>query len=175
MANTYTLITSQTLGSNTATITLSSIPQTYNDLQLILTAGNDTVGTIFVRANGSSTAVYNGSWMYGTGSGSTAINYDNNDNGYRGYGGAQSGTALSNGFLAANRIYIGNYSSTTRNKPMEWINEQSSNVTNNGLTGLGYNVWKNNTAISSLTIVGLSDLGLMTTGTSVALYGIKNT
>jgi hypothetical protein len=56
MANTYTLISSVTVGSGGAsTITFSSIPQTYTDLVFLFTARNVTnnYGGFFVKCNSS--------------------------------------------------------------------------------------------------------------------------
>ena len=44
MAATMTLISSQVLGASTATVTFSSIPQTYNDLKLVASVRGDYSG-----------------------------------------------------------------------------------------------------------------------------------
>lgn len=67
---TYALITSQTLGSATSTLTLDSIPATYTDLKLVISAtASSTAHHIFFRLNSDSSSNY--SWTNVGGDGST--------------------------------------------------------------------------------------------------------
>lgn len=66
------LISSQTLSSDTASVTLSSIPQTYKHLELRVTGKStkaDTAASLIIRINNISTASqYQYGLFYGTGS-----------------------------------------------------------------------------------------------------------
>ena len=55
MANTYTLIEAKSLNTTTASITFSSIPQTYTDLLVLVSARGDAGGQrdCYISFNGS--------------------------------------------------------------------------------------------------------------------------
>jgi hypothetical protein len=55
MANTYTLIESQVLGSSAASVTFSAIPATYTDLVLRVSARTDADDTSLITFNGTTT------------------------------------------------------------------------------------------------------------------------
>jgi hypothetical protein len=57
MANTYTLIESQVLGSSAASVTFSAIPATYTDLVLKFSSRNDDTGV--------TETVYSSFYLYG--------------------------------------------------------------------------------------------------------------
>lgn len=65
---TYTPITSQTLGTATATVNFTSIPQIYRDLVLVVNA-SPTTGTLGLRfrVNNDNTAKYFTEYMLGNG------------------------------------------------------------------------------------------------------------
>ena len=66
---TYTLISSNTLGSAAASVTFSSIPQTYTDLRLVINCGTATDGYgINIRYNGDTSSIYSDTGLWGTGS-----------------------------------------------------------------------------------------------------------
>ena len=54
-ANTYTLISSNVLGSSAASVTFSSIPATYTDLVLRVSARTDADDTSLITFNGTTT------------------------------------------------------------------------------------------------------------------------
>lgn len=73
MANTYSLLSATTIGSNVYDITFSNIPQTFNDLIMkVSLRGNYNVGTFtfqnMVRPNNNMNSVYSMTGMQGTGS-----------------------------------------------------------------------------------------------------------
>jgi hypothetical protein len=78
---TYSLISSQTLGSAATTVTFSSIPQTFTDLKLVMQIKN-TVGVYltYIYEPTFSSGIYSGTYMYGNGTSAssgrfTADNY----------------------------------------------------------------------------------------------------
>lgn len=71
---TYTLIQEQVLGSASATVTFSSIPQTYKDLvlEVIAIADNTTSRHTIYRYNGDSGSNYSQTNLYANGSTTTS-------------------------------------------------------------------------------------------------------
>jgi len=169
MANTFKLISTQTLSSAAASVTFSSIPGTYTDLKLIgsfASAGGSAIGG-YVTFNGSSSN-YSDRYMQGTGGTSTTVNSGSSPLGtnriYFGVGQPSSSGGWSN-----IEIYIPNYTASTY---------KSLNI--DEVAGLGSTTsyqqqisgqWADTTAITSLALA--LDSVNMQAGTSFSLYGIK--
>ena len=173
MANTYTLISSNTLSASAASVTFSSIPATYTDLCLKISArtteaNNDS--SFNVTFNGVTTTTYSRTRLRGTGSVasssslSNATSIDTGDN-------ATGSTATSNTFSNV-EIYIPSYTAS-QNKPVSLFNvlENNSTAANmNAAAGL----WRNTSVITSITLDGIPASGQFASGSSFYLYGIKN-
>lgn len=165
MAKTYEPIASTTLSAGTATVTFSSIPQTYTDLILVVNAKSvDSIDNLDARVgNGTVDSGSNYSRTDLTGDGSAASSHRASNQTvarftYSGYiGSTGNGNQI---------IHFMNYSNTSTYKTM-------INRANNA----GYNVemlvnlWRSTSAINIIT--------LQTTGSGFAsgsifvLYGIK--
>lgn len=171
MATTYTLISSSTLTSTTATVTFSSIPATYTDLVLRWSGRGATgVGNnCDVQLNGVAT---NYSRTYLLGNGATASS--------SGSGGASETTmdmragynpsdATANTFNNG-EIYLPNYQSSTY-KPVGSFNVTENNATT-AYIGANANLSQITSAITSILIKPAS--GSWASGSSFYLYGIKN-
>jgi hypothetical protein len=67
---TYALIESQTLGSSNATVTFSSIPNTYTDLMLVVNydSSSTIIANILMRFNSDTSTNYSYTYLQGTGS-----------------------------------------------------------------------------------------------------------
>ena len=174
MANTYALIASNTLGSNTASVTFSSIPQTYTDLILKISTRNDDTGkteTVLLRVNGLTTNVYSSAYFYASG---TFTSYSrenaqtNINDGIRGNGNTATSNVFSN-----NEIYIPNYTSSDSYKPISVFNAAEHNATDNNWIGVSANLVNTSDAISSITLSNTTTKVFLT-GSSFFLYGIKN-
>ena len=166
MANTYTLISSVTVGSGgAASMAFSSIPQTYTDL-LVKISGRDSVtGTnnINMTVNGGST----GAWRWLRGDGGSAISGNSiTSAGFLGYTPTASDTANTFGNL---EVYIPNYTSTTnKSVSSDGVSE------NNGATA--YQTMVANLFTSSAAVTSLSftvNTGFVQYSTAY-LYGISN-
>jgi len=129
--STYTPIATNTLGSDTATVTFSSISASYTDLVLIINGGTASTGNFYVRFNSDTGSNYSYTALYGTGSaaGSTressrTLLYLN----YYGYG--------ENNLNANTIVNIMNYSNTTTNKTLlaQFYAIQSFTCTQRGAT-----------------------------------------
>ena len=154
MTVTYSQIATQTLGSNTATVTFSSIPGTYTDLVLVCTI-RDTNGYSVMRFNSDSGNNYSRTWMSGNGT-TASSNRGSNISGLD----LKAETSAST--FAPTITHIMNYSNTTTNKTVLIRQAQSGEVA--AYVGL----WRNTGAITSITIT--ND---MQTGSTFSLYGIK--
>jgi hypothetical protein len=169
MANTTTLISSSTVGAGgAASISFTSIPQTYRDLYLVVTLrGTSAAGpeSYFAYAdfNGVSTnRTYKRIEGYGGGSGS--------DTGSLGPIAVAGGTGVSTGIFSAGHTYIANYtSSNAKNYSSNWGSENNGSAFDLGfISGL----WTSSAALTSITIY--LSTGNLAQYSSASLYGIKN-
>jgi hypothetical protein len=173
MANTYTLIESQVLGSAAASVTFSSIPATYTDLVLRYSSRHNNAFSISQSAitfNGSSAANYSETVVYGD-SVSAASGGQSGSNISFMYDDANSAT--SNTF-SNTELYIPNYT-VSANKPMSWfgVTENNATTSNSAMIVGNASLWRDNSAITSITILALASRNFLA-GSSFYLYGIKN-
>jgi hypothetical protein len=161
--NTYEAISTTTISSTTATITLSSIPGTYTDLVLVVTAKSSNAADIWIRVNSDSGSNYQYAVL--TGDGSSA--------------GASKASSQSNGLLTDynatpssdnNHVAIcqfNSYASTNNRKNM--ISRASR-----AAAGIDFvlSTWNDTSAITSLTL-RFNSTPTFDADTVVSLYGIK--
>ena len=170
MANTYTLIASNTLSSSAASVTFSSIPNTYTDLVLRISA-RDTTSTpqaeATIRFNSDSATNYSGTQLDGDGSAGvssarrTSISsLDKNI--------INANTYTSNTFGSI-EIYIPSYQAS-QNKPLSFFGVTETNATDPTMRAMA-NLWRNTAAITSVVITAPNNFS---SGSSFFLYGIKN-
>jgi hypothetical protein len=163
--NTYEAIATQTLGSAAATVTFSSIPQTYTDLVLVLNATSSTTANSYVRINSDSGANYSWNVLYGSGS----------------VAGTDRAGSVSNGVLMdyygyptstipnVNIIQFMNYSNTTTFKT---VLGRANQATTSGGIDLITSMWRSTAAITELTL-RFTGSQTWSTGSTFSLYGIK--
>ena len=167
MPNTYTLISSNTVGSGgAASVTFSSIPATYEDLCVLISARTNRafeVDGISVNFNGSSA---NFSSRYLEGYGTSAYSATGTT-----FAGTASGNTATSNTFGNSLLYIPNYTSANyKSFSADGVGENNGTF---GLLNLVAGLWSNTAAITSITV-------LPTTGTSFNqystfyLYGIKN-
>ena len=167
MANTYTAIATVTVGSGgAATIDFTSIPATYTDLIIKVSARNTAAsGLVYYNFNGN-TSGRTARLLYGDGSAAGSVTYDNtdprimimNESGY-------TASSFSNG-----EIYIPNYAGSN-NKSWSSDSVQETNAT----TAYSYvmaGLWSNTAAITSIQLSTLT--GNFAQYSTATLYGIKN-
>ena len=170
MANTYIPIATVTVGSGgAASMDFTSIPNTYTDLLILVSARSalvDATGTLAFTLNGS-TSGYTNRNLYGDGS--SAGSYSNNTTN-KAWAGIISGANATASTFGSALIYIPNYAGSN-NKSF------SSDVVMENNATLSYAVinaglWSNSAAITS---IGLNGNGYNLAQYSTAtLYGIKN-
>ena len=165
MANTYTLIASNTLSTSTATVTFSSIAATYTDLVIKASVRCDrsspNYGDFSVRFNGSTTG-FTQKNVFGDGSstGSSTSTYT----------GIDSAFATASTFSNL-EIYIPNYTSAN-NKSFSIDNVTENNATE-VRTVLSAGLWSNSAAITSIEMLEINSTNFVQYSTFY-LYGIKN-
>ena len=167
MANTYTLIEAKTIGTAVASVTFTSIPQTYTDLLLRVSARNSAGSTgIQIEFNASATG-YTNRRLFGDGSGVTSdapgLNYISNtmidDSGY-------TASTFGNG-----DIYIPNY--TSSNYKSVSIDGVTENNATGALSMFTAGLWSNTAAITAVKLTAES-AGNFVINSTFYLYGISN-
>jgi hypothetical protein len=156
------LIETKTLGTAAASIVFTSIPQTFTDLIVLVSARRSTTGAIAVISfnsggtytkrnllgNGSSafSATGSGDEVAATPSGATANTFGNSS------------------------IYIPNYSGLTiKSYSVDSVNE-TSGTSADAIIAAG--LWSETSAITSITITPKASDGNFVAGSIVSLYGI---
>jgi hypothetical protein len=166
MANTYKLIEAKTLASAVSSITFSSIPQTYTDLQVLFSARGTTglgANVIIIEYNGNGSS-YNFIRLMGYGSGA---NSGSGANGQIAI--TQSVDETANTF-SNNSLYIPNYTSANY-KSLSGDSVNENNDTETYMT-LNATLWSNTAAITSLKLT--ANGGNFVINSTFYLYGISN-
>jgi hypothetical protein len=164
MPATYEPIQTISPTTNPTEILFSSIPSTYTDLVLVVTAKVNLGEDIYIRVNADSGTNYSATILYGTGStagsdrvtSQTALLVD--------YYGVPS--TANNHLLIAN---FNNYSNATTFKTC-------LSRSNNAASGVDavVSLWRSTAAITSLNLgLGTSRVSTFSTSTVATLYGIK--
>ena len=171
MPNTYTLISSNTLASSTASVTFSSIPATYTDLVIRLSAKSDRANAnedIKMLVNGSTSSVYSATWMVGNGASATSSR--DTSTAFLRLQSGSTGATTANVF-SSTEIYIPNYT-LAAGHPIGSIQVQEDNAT----TARIYNnagLFDSAVGITSLTLQPSTGPNFVS-GSSFYLYGIKS-
>jgi len=163
MTSTYEKIATTTLGSDTATITFSSITGIYTDLVISLVAGQSAAlnDSFILRVNGDTANNYSDTYLLGNGSTVIAGNISNN--GFIGYGDL-GGTAITAQFI----FNFMNYSNTTTYKTVL----TRYNSLQKGRTVASVSLWRSTSAITSINF-SFNGSDLLKAGTTATIYGIK--
>lgn len=167
---TYEPITSQTLGSDSGTITISSIPSTYTDLKVIFSDVQlNAANSIFYIYNNDTTALYSNITFRGT----STLTYQLNT------GQSYQRINMSGGYPTSSSVYFGwaeidifSYASTSvfKTSLCTYNNTQGSGGDLGGIAS----IWRSTSAINRLDFVTDNTTSVkFLTGTTVTLYGIK--
>lgn len=170
MATTFTKIADVTVGSGgAASIDFTSIPSTYTDLCLMISARTDNNAGqpwagLRMAINGS-TANQSYRVIYGNGSSASSSSSTIIEPGL-----AASSAATANTF-GNSSLYIPNYAGS-QNKSMSSDSVQETNGTT-ALIGLQANLWSSTAAITSLSITSQNSWNFVQYSTAT-LYGVNN-
>ena len=171
MASTYTLISSQVLASSAASVTFSSIPATYTDLVLRVSARGDVnaADQITLQINTDTSTNYSATRLFGNGASAGSGVYSTSAPSYTGYNLVGSG-ATANTFSNA-EFYIPNYTSSA-NKPISQFGVEETNATTAYLSTNAI-LWRGTSAVNQLVLTSFQSANFIS-GSSFYLYGIKN-
>jgi len=166
---TYTLISSNVLGSGATSVTFSSIPATYTDLILITSAlspggGNNSRGYRF-ELNSDTATNYSQTWL--ANSVTTPVS-SREASQTRGRIGGISETASDVSSVITNFL---DYANTTTYKT---VLSRCSNANTNGDINVfaGVSLWRSTSAITTIKLT-MSDNSSFITGSTFKLYGIE--
>jgi hypothetical protein len=168
MAITYEPLQTITLASNTTTVSFSSIPSTYTDLQLVM-VGTGT-NQFFIRFNGDTATNYSSTVL--TGSGSSAVSERESSNG-QGITMLRPGYGIGVGQPVFFTADIFSYAGSTFKTLLGTGNLATNNTS--GLTNINVGLWRSTTAINSVDCYNgyVGGGNHFSIGCTFTLYGIK--
>lgn len=161
----YTLIATQTLTTATASVTFSSIPNTYKDLVLeCFTRSTGASDALCIQFNGDTGSNYSFTQLYGTGS--SALSNRGSNQTFIATTPELSSSAA--GTYAPDYFQIMSYSNTSVNKTVL----VRRNSTSSGLVvGSQACLWRSNSAISSILV--FSQSAQLASGTAIKLWAVS--
>ncbi len=164
------VIQHQELASSQATIEFASIPQTFTDLYLVLSARTNRASVasdIYLQFNGITTATYSFRRLYGDGTGANSDSLTNNTQGGL-TAWAAAANATSNTF-GNSVIYIPNYtSSNAKSWSADGVTENNNT---SGYQAIYAGLWSGTAAITSIQIKDYNAASFVQY-TSATLYGV---
>ena len=174
MADTYTLISSVTVGSGGASsIDFTSIPATYTDLKIVASLRDnfaDTENAFIIKFNNSSTSDYDVRTLFGRGGVGTFASASSTGQTSLTLGDAVSNTATASTFNNA-EIYIPNYAgSTNKSVSSDIVTEQNAS---RAIAKFAAGLRTNTAAITQITLTATGSASFVQYSTAY-LYGIKN-
>lgn len=170
----YESIQTVTVGSGGASsVTFSSIPSTYQHLQIrgigrTNIGGASVLDNVVLQFNGVTTTTYDVHFLNGNGTSAGSGNSTTRDNAI--FLRATGDVATSGSFGVA-VCDILDYANTSKNKTIRSLSGYDNN--GNGELFLWSGLWRNTAAISSITIFQNGNTANLVQYSSFALYGIK--
>ena len=168
-AGAYELISTTVLGANTATVSFSSIPQTYKHLQVRMVARNSSAASqqnLAMQFNNTGGTAYASHRLFGDGG--SVYSQATTSTFYSVFGFIGANSQTSNIFTPA-VIDVLDYASTTKNKTIRGLSGFTGNLSSRVVLGSGL--------FADLTAVTRLDLAMNTgdfmAGSRFSLYGIK--
>lgn len=168
-----TLIAHTEVGSGGATeINFSSIPSSYDDLWLLISARFTTASTYItalrVEINGSTAVEYSSTRITGNGSSAASARFSSRTNLLGSIEPASTATANTFGNTS---FYLPNYKNTTNFKQAISDFAAENNDSTNYYVGGYANLWSNTSAVSSLRLFEISG-GSFVQYSTATLYGV---
>lgn len=173
MPTTYKLIASNTLLVDTTSVSFSSIPASYTDLVLKISARTTEAvsdSSFNITFNGITTNTY--SRLRLTGNGATVSSSLNSSTNQIDTTASATGTSATASTFSNVEVYIPSYA-VSQNKPVGIFVAHETNAATAYLV-LQASLWRNTAAIDTITLGGIPASAKFATGSSFWLYGIKN-
>jgi hypothetical protein len=160
-AGAYESIATANGTGSSGTISFTSIPSTYQHLQIRFLAFTSAAMNINVRFNSDNAANYAYHQLVGDGASASAA-------------GVASSSVMFGGYATGSQYGVGvidllDYANTNKNKTMRSLHGSDAN--GSGLVLLRSGLWQNTNAINRIDLIAGS--GNFTTASSFALYGIE--
>lgn len=177
-AGAFELIQTQTLSSNTASVTFSSIPQTYKHLQLRVSAkdswATSGVSFLWMRFNGVATGLtYSHHYIYSWIDNLSARGISSPGNNQIEIHGAAATSTATDSF-SASVIDILDYANTSKNTTIRALSgADRGDSGGTGLVALHGGFWNNTAAVNSIFLSSAIGGASLLTGSRFSLYGIK--
>lgn len=165
MPATYEPIATTTLGSASNSVTLSSIPSTFTDLRLVIVVTADSAGQdIGLRFNSDTGTNYSVTYLSGDGTFATSGRLSNFSN----YRISHLGVYTDTSIPVTVQTDIFSYAGSTFKTG---LSAASGDKNGSGYVARNVGLWRNTSAITSLTIFSGANFSI---GSTFTLYGIKN-
>jgi hypothetical protein len=179
MAATYTLISSQVLATSAASVTFSSIPQTYTDLVLKVSARTDLANPtdfIDIAINSSTDQTYSTTSL-STRTAGSSLGYQSTSGSSTYYIGSGISTytdaaSATSSTFGSSEFYFPNYTSSAY-KVISNFSVSENNAVATALMAVGANLRSSTAAITGLKITSDAAANFVS-GSSFYLYGISN-
>lgn len=171
MAVTYEPITTTTLSSAAATITFSSIPNTYTDLKIVFyarSARSNTTDTPRLQLNSDSGSNYSRGVLR-TASSTTVESFRNTGQTSIAIGTQIPAATSSSGLFGVIELDIFAYAGSTYKT---LLSTSSSDMNGSGYVDRIVGLWRSTSAITSIKLY--AEIGNLDVGTTATLYGIKS-
>jgi hypothetical protein len=162
MPATYEPISTQTIGTAVASVTFSSIPQTYTDLVLVFAGSSASLGTdsIDIQFNGDTTTNYSNTFLSGNGSSASS----GRNTGFN-YG---VGALITSTEIANSTWNIFNYTNTTTFKTVLVRGNIAGALLRQGVT-----LWRKTPEAITSILLKNDTAQNFAVGCTFTLYGIK--
>jgi hypothetical protein len=165
VTNSYESIATANGTGSSGTVTFSSIPSTYQHLQIRAIVKNSSSASYAnMRFNSDSATNYNNHYLDGSGASVTAGANVSDDKLYFGYTTISTDTNT----FGVMVVDILDYANTNKNKTIRSLNGRDTN--GSGYIELASGAWRNTNAVTDISIFMANNF---TTGSTFALYGIK--
>jgi hypothetical protein len=165
---TYKALATITLGTNTASVTFSSIPATYRDLRLVVAGNTTELANILCVLNGDSSSIYTRVAMAGRAASATP----NSATTTSASGHLNSQTATTSSQRTFGTIDFMDYSATDKHKTfLSRTNTQEGDATFSGVEAIASR-YASSSALTQIQV--LPGAGSLSTGTTLNLYGIAS-
>ena len=166
-------IAQQTLTVNTGSVAFTSIPNTYTDLKLVISARSTTnAPSVYFLFNNYGAALYSNTSLTGNGA-STQSSFRLSASTFNRFDSSGQGSTMTANIFGPVELYMPNYSGTSGFKSFIYdaCVEQNSTAGTNYYNFTGAGLYRSTTAINRIDVVYDSN---MIPNSTFTLYGIKN-